>query len=108
MKSLLDRLQEDYKFVVVKDDKADFVTRFIFEDGRAYKFQEPSFMELHEALYDGKNAQTAALEIGISNTFVENDKTPALNEEYLRRHKVEAFGLWTKLYAEVLFQDSGA
>lgn len=104
--SLLERLQQDYKFTIVRDEKADFVSRFVFEDGRQYRFQEPPFLELHEALYGGQAAQTAALRIGIENTYPENEKSPPLTEDYMRKHKVEAFGLWTKLYAEVLFQDT--
>lgn len=104
---IIESLQKRFKFRVEKDPKVDFVLRFVFEDGRAYKFQEPPFLELHEAIYSGENAHTAALKLGMANTYVENEKTPKIDEEYLSKNKVEAFQLWTKLYGEVLFSDNG-
>ncbi len=103
MNPVLDELQKRFKFIIEQDQKVGFVHRFIFEDGRQYKFQEPPFMELHEAIYSGGNVISAALSVGIKNTYPENEKTPELNDEYLRTHKVEAFQLWSKLYGEVLF-----
>jgi hypothetical protein len=103
--TLLEQLQKEYKFAVIRDEKTRYVWRFVFEDGRQYRFQEPPFFELHEAMNSETNARTAALKIGIAHTYPENDKSPPLTEEYLSQHKVEAFQLWTRLYGEVLFQD---
>jgi hypothetical protein len=107
MDDILEGLQKRFKFIIEPDPKAPFVQRFIFEDGRQYKFQEPPFLEVHAAIYAGENAHTAALKLGIENTFPENDKTPPLTEEFLAQKKVEAFGLWTKLFGEVIFRDNG-
>lgn len=102
--SALEQLQTNHKFTIIRDDKHDFISRFLFEDGRQYKFQEPPFFELHEAIYSGAPFSTALLQVGIANTFPENENTPPLTEEYLSKNKVEAIQLWTKLYGEVLFQ----
>ena len=104
----IEATQKEYKFTIVKDEKAG-IDRILFDDGRQYKFQHPSFMDFHSMVFESdKNAQQAAFEYGLKNCiFSENGKSPKIDENYLNRPEKfnEAIGLWSPLIRGLLFRD---
>lgn len=95
-------LEEEFKFKLVPSEKSEGVTFIEFEDGRRYKFQEPSFMELHEELMSSKSTLTGLLRIGMDNIHPTNEQSEEITEAYLQKNKHEGFALWPHLFGRLL------
>lgn len=83
----------------VEQTKDDHLTDIIkFKDGREYNLRHPSFMEMHELLLDSESSRDHALFVyGIQNLTPMNEKSPAINEEYLGKNKREGLYFWSPL-----------
>lgn len=98
-------LAKEFKFIVEPDKSNKNIDHIIFDDGRHYKFQHPSFMELHAILFDaGKGSEQAAFEHALTIIFPENQKSPPINEKFLNNNFNEGMYLWSPLLRRLLFR----
>lgn len=106
-KTRVQLLAEKYKFRVEKDSQHSNIDHLIFEDGRKYKFQHPSFMEFHEIMYGdtSKSLDQIAFLHGLTCIFPENEKSPPINEKYLNANFDESLSLWSPLIRGLLLRD---
>lgn len=106
----LEQLQEDWKFIYESEElPGGFVVHKLhFEDGRAYRFQEPDFFTIHEAIREYGDLYVAGMRLGVKNLFPMNEQSPKINDEYLRKKKNrgEGIGLWSRFFTEVLFREA--
>ena len=100
--NLLEKLGEANKFVIVKDDKNKDIDHIIFEDGRQYKLQHPTFMRLHEVMFSADNTDHVLLTFGLTVLYPENEKSPKITEEYLNLHRDDGLYLWSPLIRGLL------
>lgn len=99
---MIEELQKTYNFRLEKKPGVDFAWAIIFSDGREYVFQEPVFFETYEALVSEK-PERALFELGLKHLYPVNEKTPKIDELYLRKNKNEAVLLWGRLLPECFF-----
>ena len=98
----LEKLQLEHKFAIVQDEINKDVRHLVFEDGRQYKFQMPSFFRTYSAVYDSDKAALALLQLGVECLFPENGNTPKVDELYLNERREEAWALWSPLFRGLL------
>lgn len=103
MNELIAAIEKEYKLKVAKKPNADFALDIIFDDGRHYVFQEPPFFETYEALTKNNHTQRNLFELAVKHLYPANDKSPKIDEEYLRKNKQEAIFLWGRLLPECFF-----
>lgn len=105
MTESIKKLAREYKFTVEADKNDKNIDHIIFDDGRCYKFQHPSFMELHEIMFSSeKSIEQSAFLYALTVIFPENDKSPKINEKYLNTDYNEAMYLWSPLLRRLLFR----
>ncbi len=105
MTEIVKKLAEDYGFIVVPNKDNKNIDHIIFDNGRQYKFQHPSFMEFHETIFESeKSLEQTAFLYGLSLLFSENDKSPKINETYLNANYDEALYLWSPLLRGLLLR----
>jgi hypothetical protein len=100
--TLLDELQANFKFIIVKDEHNPDIDHYVFNDGRQYKLQKPGFFERYTAVMDSKTPELSLLQLGLKCLFPENEKSPKINEEYLNKNSNEGWLLWRPLFRESL------
>jgi len=103
----LKKLCDKFDFIIETENVLGIVLdKFKFIDGREYHLQHPSFMELHRFMMGAETIDHVIFEYGLKKLIPKNDKSPVINEEYLAKHRVEGFNLWSKLIRECLLRDS--
>ncbi len=98
-------LQEKFKFKIESDPSVKGLSFLVFEDGRIYRFQKPSFMMKLDELAGAPKYLLALFKLGLKVTHPALDRapnTPALNDEYMNSHEDEAEDLWLMFFREAL------
>ena len=101
MDDYLKNICDEFK-LKLEYDKTAKVELIIFDDGRKYKLQYPSFMELHRVIMSSNNFDHALFEFGLENLYPENSKSPKINTDYLENTPSEALNLWSALLRRLL------
>lgn len=105
MTETVKKLAENYGFIVEPDKDDKNIDHIIFDDGRQYKFQHPSFMEFHEIMFSSeKSIELAAFEYALTIIFPENNKSPKIDKKFLNANYDEALYLWSPLLRRLLLR----
>lgn len=75
-----------------------------FTDGRKYQLQIPTFMELHNAIYDSGKVDTGMFILGLKNLFPKSPNSPTIDEKFLNVNRSEGI-LWSRLIRGLLYPD---
>ncbi len=105
MTEVVKSLANEYKFIIEQDPQDKSIEHIVFEDGRQYKIQHPSFMVLHEIMFDSKKStEQIAFEYALTIIFPENEQSPKIDEKFLNDIKNfdEAMYLWSPLLRRLL------
>lgn len=103
---ILETLQKDHGFKIEKSKDNPEVSFFKFNDGREYRFVEPSFMLLHDALTEDGNVEVNLFELGLKQLSPNKEGTPKIDHKYLDSHKTEGILLWSRLLRRLLSRPS--
>lgn len=105
MTETIKQLAKEFKFIIEPDKNNKDIDFIIFDDGREYKFQHPSFMEFHETMFSSEKSleQTAFLH-GLKVLFPTNGKSPKIDEKYLNANFDESLYLWSPLLRRLLLR----
>ncbi|MCK5019047.1 MAG: hypothetical protein KAS32_18445 [Candidatus Peribacteraceae bacterium] len=94
-------LQKKHSFKIEDHPEKKKIKYLNFEDGRRYKLQLPSFMEMHELIHDSESPMTSLFLRGLRGLFSENEKSVKIDEDYCESNKTEGL-MWSEILRGLL------
>jgi len=97
----MQELEKEFKFKL-RGKIDDSIAYLDFEDGRVYKFTQPSFMDIHE-IKVSDNPEHNMFLTGVARLIPENDKSVRIDEAYCnQRANWKEAAMWSRITRRLL------